>query len=199
VDGAIYAGPSLIAGKLYVAGRVGAVGMGVFEIDAAGGTPKLLSDRGAMVVDALAGNAESLYWTESEATLSTGTDTLYRLSLATNTVEQLATLARSSGIDELMPAGGQLYLAGLVSVSYPLRRFVPGQDPVTVVANTTGAIAFTDDTAYYGSTSGLVKTPLDFSVTSAMSGTAGVQVSAVVVGPAHVWYASQGCICRAAR
>jgi hypothetical protein len=118
------------------------------------------------------------------------------MGFADGSVEQIATVERDSGLDQLKTAGSDLYVLGLEDVSaisLPLRRIVPGGEPVAVAD--VGAVSFSEDSAYYTTTVGLVKTPLDFSVTSTISGT-GVDLTAVTVGAEHVWYAARGCIYR---
>ncbi len=194
LENTIWGGPVLIGGKLYFGGAVGDVSRGIFEFDPAGGTPKLLNDRGDTNFGAFTGNATWLYWTEFTSTSSP--DSLYRLKLADNSVELLGSIPSGVGDGELFAVGNDLYMGGIVDISYQLNHFVAGQSPVVVVQECSGAIAFSDSAAYYGSRSGLVKTPLDFSVTTEVSGAPGTTLSAIVVGPDKLWYAEGPCIYR---
>lgn len=199
VERDVHAGPVLVGGKLYYAGETASYDEAVFELDPATGTSTVLSDRGDMVVDAFTADDQAVYWTESDGTFSGADYPLYKLNLADRSVVQLGALSPDAGTDHLMLAGDTLFVGGIVDISYRVSRVVPGGAPVVVVSETTGAIAFTQDTAYYGSRAGLVKTPLDFSVTTAVPGTSGKELSAVAVGPQYVWYAEFSCIYRMAR
>jgi hypothetical protein len=200
IDG-MYAGPVLVEGKLYYVGKTATYDLALYVRDLATGTTTLLSERGDMYVDAITADSKAVYWTENDGNWSSGADyLLYKLNLADRSVEKLGGLSPKAGIDELMLAGDTLYVAGpLESLSYPLSRVVPGGGLVVVVKETTGAIALTQDMAYYGARGGLVKTPLDFSVTTPVPGTSSLDLSAVLVGPQHVWYAEGACVYRMAR
>jgi len=173
----------------------------LYAFDLATGAAAVLSNRGDMNVESMAVDGTSVYWTESDQNYTSGADfLLYKLALADKSVAKLGGLSPKAGIDELMPVGDTLYVAGpLEDLTYPLSRVVPGAAPVVVVKETTGAIALTSDAAYYGGRGGLVITPLDFSVTTGVPGTSAMDLSAVVVGPQHVWYAEGSCVYRMAR
>jgi hypothetical protein len=195
LEDAVYAGPVLAGGKLYFAGSIGSVLQGIYAVDPAGGAPTLLSNRGNVQVYEIVAGPDSLYWTEFSS-LSDQQFPFFRLKFTDNTVEQLGSLPVASGADHLYVVGSDIYSSGLVETTFPLNRVTPGHAPVTLVAETTGAISFSSSAAYYGSLSGLVKTPLDFSVTQAISGTSSLGISAVAVGPDSLWYAEQRCIYR---
>ena len=201
VKSGVRAGPVLVEGKIYYAGETASYvsgtlshEQGVFEMVLPSGTPTLLSNRGNKVPFELTANRTSVYWIEGNAG-DGGNYPLYKLDLADKSVQQIGPVSSDS---RLMLAGDALYIAGAVD-SYPLSRVGSDRALAGVVSGTTGAIALTENTAYYGSRGGLVQTPLDFSVTTAVSETSGMVVSAVAVGPQHIWYAESGCVYRLAK
>jgi hypothetical protein len=193
VDGGVWEGPVICNDTLYYATQ-----NEITRFAPADGTSTVLSDRGTMLVGAMTCDRESLYWTESTGVLGDDEVTIYRLSLADNSVETIATMLDDLGVSRLFVGGGELYIAGLVDMSMPLRRVVPGGDLV-LVAETNGVIAFSEDSAYYSTSRGLIETPLDFSVTTELSETTFHSLFSVAVGPDHVWYSDRGCIYRLTR
>jgi hypothetical protein len=199
VDNGASAGPVLHEGRLYYGGESDEVDHGVFELDPSGGVPTLLSDRTDLTVNAITADEEYLYWTEYDGPGGDVDYTVYKMGFADGSVEQMATLARDSGVDYLLAGGGDLYVTGigdLSATSLSLRRIVPGAEPA-VVADI-GPVAFSEDSAYYGDSSEIVKTPFDFSVSEKISGIWSY-VTALTVGPQHLWYADRGCIYRTSK
>ncbi|MGC4088753.1 MAG: hypothetical protein QM756_12810 [Polyangiaceae bacterium] len=173
-------------------------GLAVYSLPRAGGTPKLLSDRGSMGIRGFAFEGDTLYWAEQKSLLEDPVN-VYSMKVGATEPTLLAAIPSDTS-GGLTVSGGVLFSTLLTDdFDFDTYRIDAGKAP-TLMGETGLPFLLADGKAYYASTSGgITRNSLAFDSPSSVSGTAGKSIYAIGSGPTDLWYAVQGCIYRTAK